>query len=117
STRAAAVKTGEVDIAFLFVGAAAEDLKRSPGVRLTAPLLYGIYWLDFLDQWDARSPWHDKRVRQAASLVIDRAAINQAEMLGYGKTTGGFVPPEVGSAQQVRPPPADPKMRESRPTR
>src|SRR2546430_1254986 len=80
STRAAAVKTGEVDIAFLFVGAAAEDLKRSPGVRLTAPLLYGIYWLDFLDQWDARSPWHDKRVRQAASLVIHRNGIKQAEM-------------------------------------
>src|SRR5437764_718526 len=109
STRAAAVKTGEVDIAFLFVGAAAEDLKRSPGVRLTAPLLYGIYWLDFLDQWDAKSPWHDKRVRQAASLVIDRAAINQAEMLGYGKTTGGFVPPEFDFALKVEPPPLDPK--------
>jgi len=40
-----------------------------------------MYWLDFLDQWDAKSPWHDRRVRQAASLVIDRNAINQAEML------------------------------------
>ena len=109
STRAAAVKTGEVDIAFLFVGAAAEDLKHSPGVRIIAPLLYGIYWLDFLDQWDPKSPWHDKRVRQAASLVIDRAAINQAEMLGYGKTTGGFVPPEFDFALKVEPPALDPK--------
>ncbi len=109
STRAAAVKTGEVDIAFLFVGAAAEDLKRTPGVRITAPLLYGIYWLDFLDQWDPKSPWHDKRVRQAASLVIDRDAINQAEMLGYGKTTGGFVPPEFDFALKVPAPPLDTK--------
>jgi peptide/nickel transport system substrate-binding protein len=52
TTRAAAVKTGEVDAAYLFSGAVAEDLKRSPGVRVVAPLLYGVYWLDFLDQWD-----------------------------------------------------------------
>jgi peptide/nickel transport system substrate-binding protein len=50
-----------------------------------APLLYGIYWLDFLDQWDPKSPWHDRRVRLAASLAINRQAINQAEMLGLGK--------------------------------
>ena len=109
STRAAAVKTGEVDIAFLFVGAAAEDLKRSPNVKITAPLLYGVYWLDFLDQWDPKSPWHDKRVRQAASLVIDRDAINQAEMLGYGKPAGAFVPPEFDFALKVDPPRLDVK--------
>src|SRR5678815_5141321 len=85
TTRAAAVKTGEVDAAYLFSGAVAEDLKRSPGVRVVAPLFYGVYWLDFLDQWDPKSPWHDRRVRQAASLAIDRNAINQAEMLGLGK--------------------------------
>ena len=109
STRAAAVKTGEVDLAYLFGGAVAEELRRSPGVKIVAPLLYGIYWLDFLDQWDPKSPWHDRRVRQAASLAIDRAAINQAEMLGYGKTTGGFVPPEFEFALRVEPPPLDPK--------
>ena len=82
TTRAAAVKTGEADLAYLFGGAVAEELKRTPGIKLVAPLLYGIYWLDFLDQWDPKSPWHDRRVRLAASLAIDRNAINQAEMLG-----------------------------------
>ena len=109
STRAAAVKTGEADIAFLFVGPLAEELRRTPGVRITAPLLYGMYWLDFLDQWDAKSPWHDRRVRLAASLLIDRNAINQAEMLGFGKPTGSFVPPEFDFALKVEPPPLDPK--------
>src|SRR5437879_6160394 len=109
STRAAAVKTGEVDIAYLFGGALAEELRRTQGVRIVAPLLYGIYWLDFLDQWDPKSPWHDRRVRLAASLAIDRTAINQAEMLGFGKTTGGFVPPEFDFALRVEPPPLDPK--------
>ena len=41
-------------------------------MKIVAPLLYGIYWLDFLDQWDPKSPWHDRRVRLAASLAMDR---------------------------------------------
>src|SRR3989475_12163311 len=109
STRAAAVKTGEVDIAYLFVGALAEELRRTPGVRITAPLLYGMYWLDFLDQWAAKSPWHARRVRQAASPAIERHALTRAEMLGFGKPTGGFVPPEFDFALKVEPPPLDPK--------
>ena len=109
TTRAAAVKTGEVDFGYLFVGAIAEDLRRTAGIRVVAPLLYGMYWLDFLDQWDPKSPWHDRRVRQAASLTIDRQAINQAEMLGLGKPAGAFVPPEFDFALRVDPPPFDPK--------
>ncbi len=109
STRAAAVKTGEVDLAYLFGGAIAQELRRSPGIKIVAPLLYGMYWLDFLDQWDSKSPWHDRRVRLAASLAIDRQAINQAEMLGLGRTTGSFVPPTFEFALHVAPPPFDPK--------
>src|SRR5438132_2717319 len=109
STRAAAVKTGEVDLAYLFGGALAEELRRSPGVKIVAPLLYGMYWLDFLDQWEPKSPWHDKRVRQAASLALDRKAINQVEMLGMGKEAGTFVPPEFEFALKVPPPAYDPK--------
>ena len=52
ATRAASVKTGEVDLAYLFGGAIGSDLRRTPGIRVVAPLLYGVYWLDFLDQWD-----------------------------------------------------------------
>ena len=109
STRAVAVKTGEVDVAYLFGGPVAQDLKRTPGVTIKAPLLYGMYWLDFLDQWDPKSPWHDRRVRLAASLAIDRNAINQAEMLGLGRPTGAFVPPEFDFALKVDPPAYDPR--------
>jgi len=108
TTRAAAVKTGEVDLAYLFGGTVAEELRRSPGIKVVAPLLYGVYWLDFLDQWDPKSPWHDRRVRLAASHAIDRNAINQAEMLGMGKATGGFVPPEFDFALKIDPPAFDP---------
>jgi peptide/nickel transport system substrate-binding protein len=109
STRAAAVKTGEVDIAYLFGGAIAGDLRRTPGIKVVAPLVYGIYWLDFLDQWDPKSPWHDQRVRMAANLSIDRPALNEAEMLGLGRLTGSFVPPTFEFALHLKPPAYDPK--------
>ena len=40
-----------------------------------------ISFLDFVEQWEPKSPWHDQRVRLAASLAIDRKAINDAEAL------------------------------------
>src|SRR5437764_5649350 len=70
-TRAAALKRGEVDVAFLLSGPVGEEIKRTPSFRMGAPLL-GIFWLDFPDQWDPKSPWHDKRVRIAAGMAIDR---------------------------------------------
>jgi peptide/nickel transport system substrate-binding protein len=78
-------------------------------VKIAAPIVYGIYWLDFLDQWDPKSPWHDRRVRQAASLSIDRKALNDAEMLGFGKLTGSFVPPTFDFALPIPPPAYDVK--------
>jgi peptide/nickel transport system substrate-binding protein len=51
-----------------------------------------VFFLDFVDQWDPKSPWHDKRVRLAASLSIDRKAINEAESLGFSGLTGNIVP-------------------------
>jgi peptide/nickel transport system substrate-binding protein len=108
STRAAALKTGEVDVAYLFGGPIAAELKKTPGVRVMAPILYGVYWLDFLDQWEPKSPWHDRRVRLAASTAIDRKAINEIEMLGLGRTTGSFVPPEFEFSLKIDPPAYDP---------
>jgi len=93
TTRAAALKKGEVDISYLLTGPVAEDVRRTPGFKLTAPSqASGVFWLDIPDQWDPKSPWHDRRVRLAASHAIDRNALNQAETLGFSKPTGGVIP-------------------------
>src|SRR3989441_1011560 len=92
TTRAAALKRGEVDLAYLFAGPVAEELRKTPGIRLEAPLLSGAFWLDLPDQWDPKSPWHDKRVRLAANHAVDRQAVNQAETLGLSRLTGSIVP-------------------------
>src|SRR5213079_2837775 len=93
TTRAAALKKGEVDIAYLLTGPVAADIQRTPGFKLVAPKeSQGTFWLDLPDQWDPKSPWHDRRVRQAASHAIDRQALNQAETLGFSKPTGSLIP-------------------------
>jgi peptide/nickel transport system substrate-binding protein len=107
-TRAAALKRGEVDVAFLLGGPVGEEIKRTPGLRLGAPLL-GIFWLDFPEQWDKKSPWADRRVRQAASLAIDRQSLNQAETLGLSRPVGSIVPRDFEFALPFEPDPYDPK--------
>ena len=108
TTRAAALKRGEVDIAYLLSGPVAEEIKRTPGLSLKAPLLTGAFWLELPDQWDPKSPWHDKRVRLAANHAVDRAGINQAETLGLSRLTGSIVPRIFQFAVPVDPLPYDP---------
>ena len=109
TTRAAALKKGEVDIAYLLTGPVAEDIRRTPGFKLVAPKeSQGTFWLDLPDQWDPKSPWHDRRVRQAASLAIDRQALNQAETLGFSKPTGSLIPRALEFSRFFEPDPYDP---------
>jgi peptide/nickel transport system substrate-binding protein len=91
ATRLAALKRGEVDIAYSIRAELAEEAERTPGLSLKAPVP-GSQWVYFPDQWDPRSPWHDQRVRQAANLAIDRESINQALTLGRSRLTNSIIP-------------------------
>src|SRR5262249_58786775 len=108
TTRAAALKRGEVDIAYFLNGPIAEDVRRTPGLKLTAVRTNTVFFLDFVDQWDPKSPWHDRRVRQAASLAIDRKAINDAEALGFSGLTGNIAPRHMEFSLPIEPDPYDP---------
>src|SRR5439155_452295 len=88
TTRAAALKRGDVDIAYFLNGPIAEDVRRTPGLKLLAVRSNTIFSLYFHDQWDAASPWRDPRVRLAASVAIDRKSLNEAEQLGFAGLTG-----------------------------
>jgi peptide/nickel transport system substrate-binding protein len=108
-TRLAALKRGEVDIAYSIRGALAEELKRTPGLTLKPAIIPGSFWLLFADQWDSKSPWADKRVRLAANLALDRQAINQAETLGFSRITGSIIPKDFEFAWPAPLYPYDPK--------
>jgi peptide/nickel transport system substrate-binding protein len=92
STRLVALKRREVDIAYSIRGELAQELLRTPGLKLEPVVPQTSTWLYFPDQWDAKSPWHDLRVRQAANLALDREGMNQALYLGYCRTTNSIIP-------------------------
>jgi peptide/nickel transport system substrate-binding protein len=108
STRAAMLKRGEVDVAYLLDALTALELKRDPTLRLAFSGAIGIHFLDFFDQWDPKSPWYDRRVRLAANYAIDRRSLNEAENLGASRLTGGMVPRKFEFALPLEPYPYDP---------
>jgi peptide/nickel transport system substrate-binding protein len=92
STRLAALKRGEVDVVYSIRGELAEELQRTPGLALKPTVIQAPQWVSMLDQWDPKSPWHDRRVRLAANLAIDRKALNEAITLGHSRLTYSIIP-------------------------
>ena len=92
ATRLAALKRGEVDIAYSIRGELAEEVQRVPGLALKPTVIQSPFWLYFPEQWDPKSPWHDRRVRQAVNLAVDRKGASQALTLGHSPITGSIIP-------------------------
>jgi len=91
-TRATMLKRGEIDVGYTFRGAVAEDIRRTAGLTLKPVRFYGEQWLLFTEQWDAKSPWADRRVRLAVNHAIDRQAMNESVSLGFSRMTGSIIP-------------------------
>src|ERR671925_1340099 len=108
ATRLAMLKTGEADIAYLMIGDEGVAVKADPNLRLASVIPPAVWYLEFPEQWDPKSPWHDQRVRLAANLAIDRQAINEAERMGLGRPTGSIIPRTMEFALPVEPLPYDP---------
>jgi peptide/nickel transport system substrate-binding protein len=109
TTRLAMLKKGEADYAVALDGSVAEEVKRDPRLTLVDTRHSSIMWLELPEQWDPKSPWHDKRVRLAATYALDRQAINEAACLGFCPPTAIIIPRVMDFALQTEPPPYDPK--------
>ena len=108
TTRLAMLKRGEADIAYSMRGTLADEIKRTPGLTLKSTSGPFTEWILFADQFDPKSPWHDRRVRLAANLAVDREQLNQAEYIGASRVTGSIVPSGFDFALAIPPYPFDP---------
>jgi peptide/nickel transport system substrate-binding protein len=109
TTRLAMLKKGETDLAYFLDGPEAEAVKRDPRLGLVDTRHASIFWVEFADQWDPRSPWHDRRLRQAVNYALDRKATSEAACLGYCPPAGVVVPRVMDFALQVPAHPYDPQ--------
>ncbi len=108
TTRLAMLKRQETDFAFGLEAQVAEAVRNDPQLQLVAVQYPSIVWVEFLDQWDPKSPWADYRVRLAANYAIDRQAINEAACLGLCPLTGVIIPRDLDYALPLAPLPYDP---------
>jgi peptide/nickel transport system substrate-binding protein len=101
ATRLVALKRGEIDIAYSLRGELAAEVERTPGLTLKPTVGSAPYWMYYPEQWDPKSPWHDKRVRLAARYAIDYDTINKALTLGHSRITGSLIPENFEFYKQV----------------
>ena len=94
ATRMAMLDRGEADIIYAIPGELVPKVQQNKNVIL-APIVSGNFWLEFPGFQDPKNPFHDKRVREAVSLAIDRDAINQAECAGLGQVDGNWINDDV----------------------
>jgi peptide/nickel transport system substrate-binding protein len=94
TTRVAMLERGEADIIYNVPGELIDRVKSNPKLML-APVVSANFWLEFPGFQDTGNPFHDKRVREAISLAIDRDAINQAECDGMGEVDGNWINDDV----------------------
>ncbi len=108
ATRLVALKRGEVDIAYSIRGELASEIERTPGLTIKATVGSAPYYMYFPEQWDPKSPWHDRRVRLAAKYAVDYNTINKALTLGHSHITGSVMPENFEFYKQLPPPVYDP---------
>lgn len=109
TTRALMLKSGEADMAYALDGVDAQGIKETPGLRVVATKHASIMWIEFPQQWDPKSPWHDKRLRLAVNYALDREGINQAACLGFCPPAAVIIPRVMDFALHATPFPYDPQ--------
>lgn len=90
SSRLAGLQTGELDLAYGMTGKLLPRVMKDKNLRwdenFTAP-----WYLLFPGYSEKDSPFHDKRVRQAVSLAINRSFISKRETQGIGIPWGNWI--------------------------
>ncbi|MEM0172173.1 MAG: ABC transporter substrate-binding protein [Thermoproteota archaeon] len=89
STREAALKAGDVDVAFFPPASDYPSLKNDPNLKVFTPLDTRIMFVALLP----KGPLKDPRVRQALNYAVNKTAIIDTVLFGLGKPLTGLVPP------------------------
>ena len=107
ATRYSMLKRGEVDEATLMIDVFYKRVKQDPELKVFEPQTSVVWVVRMPPQFDPKSPWSDPRVRQAASLAIDRKGIVEVHFPG-GVPVGSYSMPGEPDPFDRPPDPYDP---------
>ncbi len=93
AARMAGLQTGELDLAYGMTGKLLNRVMTDRNLRWD-PNLTSPWFLIFPGYNEPDSPFHDKRVRQAVSLAINRQFLSKQETQGIGPPWGNWISPE-----------------------
>ena len=104
--RVVELQSGNADIVTGIPPEAVEGLKKTSGIRVEiVPSSFQL----FFELNNTRPPFNDVRVRRAVNLAIDRKAIIEKILGGYGHNPDGLFPPGVQGRVQLKPYAYDPE--------
>ncbi len=112
STRLAAVRTGDIDVANRLTADQVSALEGNDDIEVISYLNDRVYYVGFKNIGAGEgSPIEDRRVRQALNYGLDRFGINQAVFSGQANAAPGFiVEGNLGyNAETMEPFPYDPE--------
>lgn len=115
TTRAAALKVGEIDFSANFPPSFMEDLEKTGGFKLMQNAATNTITIRINKLRDKNpatgepNPFLDKRVRQAMSYAIDRDAIIKNVLNGVGEKVALLFPDDFGYDPELKPYPYDPQ--------
>jgi peptide/nickel transport system substrate-binding protein len=93
ASRVAGLQTGELDLAFGMTGKLLPRVMADKNLRWV-PNFTSVWYLMFPGYNEPDSPFHDKRVRQAVSLAINRQFLVKQETQDIGIPLGNWISPE-----------------------
>jgi peptide/nickel transport system substrate-binding protein len=97
ASRVAGLQTGELDLAYGMTGKLLSRIMADENLRWD-PNFTSPWWLMFPGYNEPDSPFHDKRVRQAVSLALNRTFLSKQETQGIGPPWGNWLSAEEGDA-------------------
>jgi peptide/nickel transport system substrate-binding protein len=97
ASRLAGLQTGELDLAYGMTGKLLPRVMSDKNLRWDQNYT-GPWFLIFPGYAEKDSPFHDKRVREAVSLALNRAFLSKQETQGIGKPWGNWFSAELRDA-------------------